>query len=151
MTPSLLEPLSATVHIVNHGGIKHCTGSTTPIIVEVTPHRLAVLSHFSKTMAQALAVAPLLKCATFACVWGGASDESNQAMVLIMKNQDNTAYTVWRPVVRDGYASLADVVKPGQGAPDTSVTIVRDSPALCALPLKFEKIVTFKTLGIFVK
>ena len=140
MTPSLLEPLSATVHIVNHGGVKHCTGSTTPIIVEVTPHRLAVLSHFSKTMAQALAVAPLLKCTTFACVWGGASDESNQAMVLIMKNQDNTAYTVWRPVVRDGYASLADVVKPGQGAPDTSVTIVRDSPALCALPLKFEKI-----------
>jgi len=140
MKPALLEPLSAVIEVVSNDELAQCTSSTTPVTLNVTPHRLAILGHFSKSVAQALAVAPLLQCGVFTCVWSGASEENDQAMSLLVKKKDSTSYTVWRPILRAGYASLADVVKSGQGAPDISVTIIRDSPTLCALPLKFEQV-----------
>jgi len=146
MKPPLLEPASVTLHVASHdGGVTTCTGSVTPIKMQLSPNRICILKNFTERIGRSFAIAPILQTGVYSCVWEGHSPtlttNVTEAGVLRQNRAgSNTSYSIWRPVAPPGYAILADVVKSEGGAPETQVLIVRDAPALCAIPVRFEKV-----------
>lgn len=143
MKPPLLKPFVMTLQVESRGGVSKCTGSLTPVAIELTPHRISILRRAIDRIARSFAIAPLLRCGVYSCIWDGslASGKGVLKELLVQRAEArNTSYTVWRPVAPSGYGSLADVVKSESGAPETEVWIARDTPAICTLPEKFEKV-----------
>ncbi|OUS49212.1 hypothetical protein BE221DRAFT_188456 [Ostreococcus tauri] len=143
MTPPLLRPMGLTLQLESSGGISKCRGSLTPVELELSPHRIHILKRLCETLASSFAMALLIECGVYSCIWNGSTTSEKQHLRdLLMQTQDssNTAFTIWRPVVPSGYGMLADVVKSERGAPENTVWLVRDSSAICALPERFERV-----------
>ena len=146
MKPPLLEPASVTMHVVSRdGGTTTCTGCVTPIKMQLSPNRICILKNFTERIERSFAIAPILQTGVYSCVWAGHATTLTKKVTeagVLRQNQagSNTSYSIWRPVAPPGYAILADVVKSEGGAPETQVLIVRDAPALCTLPERFEKV-----------
>lgn len=143
MKPPLLGPMGMTLQLRRHSGVTTCDGTFTPINIELSPHRMHILKAFVERIARAFAIAPLLRTSLYTCIWaGGQSNVQTDLEQVFVQNREgsNTSYTIWRPVVPAGYAMLADVVKSEGGAPEVEACLIRDVPALCAIPLKFERV-----------
>ena len=143
MKPPLLGPMGMTLQLRRHSGVTTCDGTFTPINIELSPHRMHILKVFVERIARAFAIAPLLRTSLYTCIWaGGQSNVQTDLEQVFVQNREgsNTSYTIWRPVVPAGYAMLADVVKSEGGAPEVEACLIRDVPALCAIPLKFERV-----------
>jgi len=143
MKPPLLGPASMTLQLRRHAGVTTCDGTLTPINIELSPHRIHILKVFVQRIARAFAIAPLLHTSLYTCIWaGGQSNAQTDSEQVFIQNREgsNTSYTIWRPVVPAGYAMLADVVKSEGGAPEVEACLIRDVPALCAIPLKVEHV-----------
>lgn len=140
MKPPLLAPTSASLSLEQNAGITRCTANMSSISFEFTPHRIFILKNFVQQVAQSLAIAPILYCDNFSCIWYDTRSENSEEADLLLHGETSTTYTVWRPSLPTGYAMLGDIINARGAAPQGEVAVIRDVPALCALPIRFEKV-----------
>jgi len=140
MKPPLLAPTSASLTLEQHAEITRCTANMSSISFEFTPHRILILKNFVQQVAQSLAIAPILYRDNYSCVWHGIRSENSEGADFLLHGETSTTYTVWRPSLPTGYAMLGDIINARGAAPQGEVAVIRDVPALCALPIRFEKV-----------